>query len=32
MAPEAEHRDSDKGVGGFEAEGDSGDESDLGVH
>jgi len=32
VAPDAEHRDSDKGVGGIEAEGDPGDESYLGVH
>lgn len=32
MAPEAEHGEGDQGVGGFEAEGDPGDESDLGVH
>ena len=31
MAAEAEHGQSDEGVGGFEAEGDAGDEPDLGV-
>ena len=32
MAAEAEHGEGDEGVGGFEAERDAGDESDLGVH
>ena len=31
MAAEAEHGHRDEGVGGFEAEGDAGDEPDLGV-
>ena len=32
VATEAEHRESDQGVGGSEAERDAGDESDLGIH
>ncbi len=31
MAAEAEHGQGDEGVGGFESEGDAGDEPDLGV-
>ena len=32
MASEVEHGEGDQGVGGSEAEGDAGDESDLGIH
>src|SRR5450830_384046 len=32
VAAEAEHRESDEGVGGSESESDAGDESDLGIH
>ena len=32
MAAEVEHGEGDEGFGGLEAEGDAGDESDLGVY